>query len=81
LKISVILAHPDPESFNHAIAAAAVETLRQNGHEVYFHDLYKEKFDPILPSQEIPKDVTLPPALLSSLFIPGLMMKKFCLDG
>lgn len=60
MKISVILAHPSKQSFNHAIAAAVVEGLNQNGHEVYFHDLYEEKFDPILPVAEIPKDVPLP---------------------
>jgi len=63
MKISVILAHPDKESFNHAIAAAAVETLNRNRHEVYFHDLYKEKFDPILPTEEIPEDTYLPPEI------------------
>lgn len=60
MKVSVILAHPDPSSFNHAIANTTVETLREIGHEVFFHDLYKENFDPLLPSYEIPKDVTLP---------------------
>jgi len=30
LNISIILAHPDPKSFNHAIAAAAIETLWKN---------------------------------------------------
>ena len=29
MKISVILAHPDKKSFNHAIAATAIETLKQ----------------------------------------------------
>lgn len=61
IKISVILAHPDKKSFNHAIAAAAVETLNQNDHKVYFHDLYREKFAPLLPAEEIPKDASLPP--------------------
>lgn len=61
MKISVILAHPNKKSFNHAIAEAALEVLRQNGHEAYFHDLYEEKFDPILAGEEIPKDV--PPSL------------------
>lgn len=61
MKISVILAHPDKKSFNHAIAAAAVETLNKNGHQVIFHDLYREKFAPLLPFEEIPKDVSLPP--------------------
>ena len=60
MRISVILAHPNKESFNHAIAATTVETLKQNGHEVYFHDLYEEKIDPILLSEEIPKDTSLP---------------------
>jgi NAD(P)H dehydrogenase (quinone) len=60
MKVSVLLAHPNKRSFNHAIAATVVEALIQKGHEVYFHDLYDEKFDPILPVEEIPKDVTLP---------------------
>ena len=63
MKISVILSHPDKKSFNHAIAMATVETLNQNGHEVYFHDLYEEKFDPILPANEIQKDASLPPEI------------------
>ena len=60
MKISVILAHPNKKSFNHAIAATVVERLKQNGHEVFFHDLYEEKFDPILQAEEIPRDVPLP---------------------
>ena len=63
MKISVILAHPDKGSFNHAIAAAVIETLNKNGLRVIFHDLYKEKFDPILPINEIPKDIPLPPEI------------------
>jgi NAD(P)H dehydrogenase (quinone) len=60
MKMSVILAHPNKKSFNHAIATTVIETLKQNGHEVFFHDLYEEKFDPILPTEEIPRDVSLP---------------------
>lgn len=59
MKISVILAHPDSSSFNHAIAERTVVTLQRKGCEVLFHDLYKEKFDPLLPTEEIPKDVSL----------------------
>ncbi len=61
MNISVILAHPNADSFNHAIAAAAVETLTQCGHTVWFHDLYAEGFDPLLPAGEIAKDASLPP--------------------
>jgi putative NADPH-quinone reductase len=60
MKVTVILAHPDKKSFNYAIAEAAVKVLNTNGHEVAFHDLYREKFPPILPIQEIPWDATLP---------------------
>jgi NAD(P)H dehydrogenase (quinone) len=63
LQISVILAHPNKTSFNHAIAGTAVQALRLNGHEVYFHDLYKEKFEPLLSIEEIPKDSSLPPEI------------------
>ena len=65
MKISVILAHPDKNSFNHAIAHAVVEEIQSTGSTVFFHDLYEEKFDPILPTTEIPKDAQLPPAIQS----------------
>lgn len=60
MKISVILAHPDLASFNHAIAERTVATLENLGFEVFFHDLYQENFDALLPAGEIPKDVNLP---------------------
>jgi NAD(P)H dehydrogenase (quinone) len=60
MQISIILAHPDTESFNHAIAKTVVEALKANGHTVLFHDLYQEKFDPLLPAKEIANDAKLP---------------------
>lgn len=53
MKISVILGHPYPKSFNHAIANTVVATLRNNGHEVIFHDLCEEKFNPVVASKEL----------------------------
>jgi NAD(P)H dehydrogenase (quinone) len=61
MKISIILAHPSPQSFNHAIATTALEILDKNGHTVIFHDLYAEKFDPNLPFEEFPRDAPLQP--------------------
>jgi len=58
--ISVILAHPNPGSFNHAIAQTACETLRRLGHEVVLHDLYAERFDPLLPYDEFDDNASLP---------------------
>jgi NAD(P)H dehydrogenase (quinone) len=65
MKISVILAHPDKSSFNHALAHAVIDEFQSNGNTVFFHDLYEEKFDPILPTVEILKDAPLPPEIQS----------------
>ena len=53
MEISVILAHPDRRSFNHAIAQTVCRTLEQSGHQVRFHDLYAEGFDPLLTTSEL----------------------------
>ncbi len=60
MRISVILAHPDKASFNHAIASTVLEQLERNGHGVSFHDLYAENFDPLLVCEEISKEAILP---------------------
>jgi len=56
MNISIILAHPSKESFNHAIAKTCNKLLKEMGHSVKLHDLYKENFDPILIAEEVPKD-------------------------
>ncbi len=63
MKVSVIYAHPNKESFNHAIADIAVRTLQSNGYDVIFHDLYEERFDPVLPYKEILKGSFLDPVI------------------
>ena len=60
MNVSVILAHPNDQSFNHAVAETAAARLKSNGHGVVFHDLYAEAFDPLLTSGEIPTDADLP---------------------
>jgi putative NADPH-quinone reductase len=63
MNITVILAHPNPGSFNHAIADEVAAALREIGHTVTVHDLYAERFDPLLPADEIPRVATLPCAI------------------
>jgi len=53
MEISVILAHPERRSFNHAIALAVCRTLERGGHTVCFHDLYEEGFNPLLTASEL----------------------------
>lgn len=60
---SVILAHPRPGSFNHALAEAACAALIGAGCEVWFHDLYAEGFDPLLAAPELERDASLAPLL------------------
>lgn len=63
MRVLTILAHPQPGSFNHAIAKAALSALETGGHEIIFHDLYAERFDPLLRSEEIPKGAQIDEAL------------------
>jgi len=63
MKISVILAHPIAGSFNHAIASRAVKVLKRSGHDVLFHDLCQERFDPLLTGAEFAREATLPPEI------------------
>jgi NAD(P)H dehydrogenase (quinone) len=63
MNISVILAHPDAGSFNHAIANTAADVLRRTGHQVILHDLCQEQFPPLLSAAELRKDANLNPVV------------------
>ena len=60
MKVSIILAHPDKNSFNHAISKTVIETLTKNGYETSLRDLYEERFDPLLFHAEFSKDAAIP---------------------
>ncbi len=60
MRILIVLGHPHPGSFNHAIAHALRDDMRECGHDVMFHDLYAEHFDPLLFADEIPEDGNVP---------------------
>lgn len=59
MNIMLVLAHPRKGSLNHSIASAAAETLTSSGHVVWFHDLYSEGFDPIMPEHELTRNAKL----------------------
>lgn len=63
MNVLLLLAHPRPGSFNHALAHAAREQLESDGHRVVFHDLHAERFDPAIPPDESARAAVLPPAV------------------
>jgi NAD(P)H dehydrogenase (quinone) len=44
MRVVVVVAHPDPHSFNHSIASTAAASLTRAGHAVTVLDLYAEEF-------------------------------------
>ena len=60
MNVSLIVAHPNPDSFNHAISVTCGQTLQARGHRVFYHDLYAERFNPLLPYDEIEDKESVP---------------------
>ena len=52
MNVSLILGHPRTGSLCHALAEAAANALRANGHALTLHDLYAEGFDPVMKPEE-----------------------------
>lgn len=63
MHVLAVIGHPRQGSFCHAIMNVALEQLKAAGHEVTYHDLYAEQFDPILTEAELGKDAQLPPVI------------------
>lgn len=61
MNILILLAHPKPGSFNHAIAETVSSTLSALGHEVTLRDLCAEGFDPIYTAAELERGNTASP--------------------
>lgn len=52
MHILTVYAHPDPKSFNRALAAVVEEEVGKKKHTHSFHDLYARGFDPVLRSRD-----------------------------
>jgi putative NADPH-quinone reductase len=52
MRVLVIHAHPNPESFNAALHGAVLAGLRRAGHDVDACDLHAENFQPVLTREE-----------------------------
>jgi len=51
MKVFVVLAHPEHQSFNGALYRVALETFTAEGHEVRTSDLYAMQFNPVSSRQ------------------------------
>lgn len=63
MKISIILGHPTKGSFSHAIAEVVRKFFYKRGDKIFYHDLYEEKFSPVLTSTEISKNNIIDPVI------------------
>lgn len=52
MRVLVVHAHPDPESYSAALRRLVVETLEAAGRDVRVIDLYEEGFDPVLRRED-----------------------------
>ena len=52
MKIFIVHAHPEPQSFCTALKDTAVETLQAQGHEVQVSDLYAMHWNPVASSAD-----------------------------
>ena len=53
MSILIIVSHPLPNSFNHAIANHLAQSLSQADVTIHLHDLYAEKFQPVLQAADL----------------------------
>lgn len=53
MKVLVTIAHPNPESFNHAILGQFARGLGEAGHTMVLNDLHADYFDPVLNRSEL----------------------------
>jgi len=53
MRVLIVYAHPNPDSFNHAMLEKMSFGLQEEGHQVRIKDLYAEKFDPVLHASDL----------------------------
>jgi putative NADPH-quinone reductase len=63
MKVLVVLAHPNPDSFSHAIVDRVVSTLANREHSVSVIDLYGLEYSPALTRAELAAYPTSEPAI------------------
>jgi NAD(P)H dehydrogenase (quinone) len=47
MNVFIVYAHPEPQSFGHALLKRSIDTLRSCGHQIQVSDLYAMGFNPV----------------------------------
>lgn len=63
MKALIVLGHPAPGSFNHALAETIRQTWADAGCDITFHDLAAENFDPRMTATEAREGATTDPVI------------------
>ncbi len=53
MNVLMVIAHPNPASFNYALLDSVQRGLQSVGHTTRIRDLYKQPFPPVLEAQEL----------------------------
>jgi NAD(P)H dehydrogenase (quinone) len=75
VKASVLLAHPYEKSLNHAIYQTVCKKLKDLKVETFAHDLYAEKFNPVMTRKELGTDRSADP--LVNQYADELLASEF----
>ena len=53
MNVLIIFAHPNENSFCAALLQKMIDGLKEASHQIKIHDLYRDKFNPILSKEEL----------------------------
>ena len=76
MKVLVVYAHPNPDSFNHAILENFTKGLKDGGHTYEVIDLYATKFNPVFDMEDYNffAHETVPEDILEEMDFKGMIM-------
>lgn len=53
MRVLIVYAHPEPQSFNSSCLSVALDVFRSGGHDVVVSDLYAQRFNPVAGPDDV----------------------------
>lgn len=53
MRVLIVYAHPEPQSFNSSLLSVGLDVFRSAGHEVVVSDLYAQRFNPVAGPNDV----------------------------